>query len=45
MSIKQKIDEAQALLNAGGNIIKTRDDHELIFIDKDGTILNTSGFD
>lgn len=45
MSIKQKIDEAQALLNAGGNIIKTRDDHELVFIDKDGTILNTSGFD
>lgn len=40
MSIKQKVDKDQQILNAGGNIIKTRDDRELIFIDKDGKIQN-----
>lgn len=30
------IKEAQSVLNNGGNIIKTRDDRELILVDKDG---------
>ena len=40
MDIKQKIDTALQLLKAGGNIIKTRDDRELVFIDKDGKVQN-----
>ena len=34
------IKEAQSVLNNGGNIIKTRDDRELILVDKDGKIQN-----
>ena len=40
MDIKQKIDIAKQTLSAGGNIIKTRDDHELVLIDKDGKVQN-----
>ena len=34
------IKEAQNVLRNGGNIIKTRDDRELILVDKDGNIQN-----
>ena len=34
------IKETQNVLNNGGNIIKTRDDRELILVDKDGNIQN-----
>lgn len=40
MDIKQKIDIAKQILSAGGNIIKTRDDRELVLIDKDGKVQN-----
>lgn len=40
MDIKQKIDIAKQTLSAGGNIIKTRDDRELVLIDKDGKVQN-----
>lgn len=36
------IKEAQSVLNNGGNIIKTRDDRELILVDKDGKIQNAA---
>lgn len=36
----EKIKEIQEVLEAGGNVIKTRDDRELILIDKDGKIRN-----
>ena len=36
------IKEAQNVLNNGGNIIKTRDDRELILVDKDGKIQNAA---
>ena len=41
MDIKQKIDKVQAVLNGGGNVIKTRDDRELILVDKDRRVQNT----
>ena len=40
VEIKQKIENAKAILKSGGNIIKTRDDRELIFVDKDNKIKN-----
>ena len=40
MNIKQKIDTAQQILNAGGNIIKTRDDRELIYVNSEGEVQN-----
>lgn len=40
MDIKKKIEEAQILLNTNGNIIKTRDDHELILVKENGEIQN-----
>lgn len=40
MDIKQKIDTAQQILNAGGNIIKTRDDRELIYVNSEGEVQN-----
>lgn len=40
MDIKQEIEKAQKVLNEGGNIIKTRDDRELILVDKDGKVKN-----
>ena len=40
MDTKQKIEEAQTVLDAGGNVIKTRDDRELILVDKDGKVQN-----
>ena len=40
--MKDIIKEAQSVLNNGGNIIKTRDDRELILVDKDGKIQNAA---
>ena len=40
MEIKNKIEEAKTLLNSNGNIIKTRDDCELIFVDQTGKVCN-----
>ena len=40
MDTKQKIEKAQTVLDAGGNVIKTRDDRELILVDKDGKVQN-----
>lgn len=36
----KKIEEAQNILKDGGNVIKTREDRELILVDKDGKIQN-----
>ena len=36
----KKIEEAQKILKDGGNVIKTREDRELIPVDKDGKIQN-----
>lgn len=33
MDVRKKIDTAQKLLKDNGNIIKTRDDRELLFIE------------
>ena len=40
MDVRQKIDTAQKLLKDNGNIIKTRDDRELLFIDENGKVQN-----
>lgn len=40
MNTKEEIKKAQDMLKAAGNIIKTRDDHELILVDKDGKVQN-----
>lgn len=40
MDTKQKIEKAKTVLDAGGNVIKTRDDRELILVDKDGKVQN-----
>ena len=37
-----KIEDAKKILAAGGDIIKTRDDRELILVDKDGKVQNTN---
>ncbi len=42
MNTKQNIADAKSILDNGGNIIKTRDDHELILIKEDGEIQNAS---
>ena len=39
------IDQTKQLLTDGGNVIKTRDDRDLIFIDKDGKFLNSDSAD
>lgn len=36
----KKIEESKQLLESGGNVIKTRDDRELILVDKNGMIQN-----
>ena len=36
----QKIKAARKLIEEGGNVIKTRDDRELIYIDKDGKVVD-----
>ena len=36
----KNLDDANNVLAAGGDVIKTRDDHELILIDKDGKVQN-----
>lgn len=41
MDISNNISEARKVLQSGGNVIKTRDDRELILIDKNNTIINT----
>lgn len=38
--MKDVIKETQNVLSNGGNVIKTRDDRELILVDKDGNIQN-----
>lgn len=40
MNTKEEIKKAQDMLKAAGNIIKTRDDHELILVDKGGKVQN-----
>ena len=40
MDIKNKIETAQEVLKDGGNVIKTRDDRELILVNKDGKVQN-----
>lgn len=40
MDAKKKIEDANKVLTAKGNIIKTRDDRELILVDKDGKVTN-----
>ena len=40
MDVRKKIDTAQKLLKDNGNIIKTRDDRELLFIDENGNVQN-----
>ena len=42
MDRNDKIEEAKTLLNSGGNIIKTRDDRELIFVGQNGKVCDTS---
>ena len=39
------IDQSKQLLTDGGNVIKTRDDRDLVFIDKDGKFLNSDSAD
>ena len=41
MDTQLKIEKAQTVLDAGGNVIRTRDDRELILVDKDGKVQNT----
>lgn len=38
--MKDVIKKTQNVLSNGGNVIKTRDDRELILVDKDGNIQN-----
>ena len=40
MNIEEKIKNIQTLLKEGGNVIKTRDDRELILINNDNEIIN-----
>lgn len=40
MDTKYEIEIAQSVLNNDGNVIKTRDDRELILVDKDGKVKN-----
>lgn len=40
MDKQKKIEEAEQVLKAKGNIIKTRDDRELILVDKEGNVSN-----
>lgn len=45
MDIKQKIANAKDLLEKKGNVIKTRDDHDLMLVNADGTIQNPDDCD
>jgi len=40
MDIIKKIEEANKVLSEKGNVVKTRDDRELILVDKDGKVTN-----
>ena len=39
------IDQTKQLLKNGGNVIKTRDDKDLVFIDKDGKFFDSDSAD
>ena len=41
MDNKQEIATTMQFLEAGGNIIKTRDDRELVFVNQNGEVQNT----
>lgn len=45
MNIKDNMEEYNKLLQDGGNIIKTRDDRDLILVSSDGTIKNPENCD
>lgn len=45
MNIKDKIEECRKFLQEGGNIIKTRDDRDLIWVTKEGIIKNSENCD
>ena len=45
MDKKTKIEEAIAVLKDNGNVIKTRDDRDLVLVDKDGKIHGTANAD
>ena len=45
MEVQKKIKEAQEILKSGGNVIKTRDDHDLILVNNQGEIQNKDGYD
>lgn len=40
MDYQKKSEDAKTIIGAGGNVIKTRDDRELILVDKDGKVTN-----
>lgn len=40
MDVVKNIEDAKKILSEGGNIIKVRDDRELILVDKDGKLVN-----
>ena len=42
MDTKQEIEKAKKVLKAKGNVIKTRDDHELILVDENGNVQNAN---
>lgn len=42
MGTKQEIEKAKKVLKAKGNVIKTRDDHELILVDETGNVQNAN---
>lgn len=45
MEVQKKIKEAQEIIKSGGNVIKTRDDHDLILVNNQGEIQNKDGYD
>ena len=45
MEIKANIEEAVKMLKSGGNVIKTRDDRELILVNSSCEIQNIDCFD
>ena len=45
MEVQKNIKEAQEIIKSGGNVIKTRDDHDLILVNNQGEIQNKDGYD
>lgn len=45
MDVKKKIEEAKDIIKTGGNVIKTRDDRDLILVNDKGEIINKDGYD